>query len=63
MPIYVWKCSKCDNIVEELRKIGEDKPPKGCGSCGDTCACGKGPCEFVKQLTTANFRIDKAAGD
>lgn len=49
MPIYVWKCSKCGYVVEELRKIGEDKPPKSC-------------CDLQKQLTTANFRIEKAAG-
>ena len=46
---------KCDVRVEELRKIGEDEPPESCGTCGDEC-------EFVKQLTTAHFRIDPAAG-
>ena len=61
MPIYVWKCTKCGAVVEELRKMGDDEPPKSCGQC-DECTCGKGPCEFVRQLTTANFKIDPAAG-
>ena len=62
MPIYQWKCVKCDAVVEELRKIEDYEPPKSCGTCGDECACGKGPCEFVRQVTKANFVIDKAAG-
>ena len=53
MPIYVWKCDKCDAVVEELRKVGEDQPP-------EMCECGEG--DFQKQLTKANFRIDPAAG-
>ena len=53
MPIYVWKCTKCDTVVEELRKIGEDEPPT-------SCECGEG--DFKKQLTAANFTIDPAAG-
>ena len=53
MHIYVWKCAKCDVVVEELRKIGEDEPPV-------SCECGAG--DFKKQLTSANFTIDPAAG-
>lgn len=62
MPIYVWKCTKCDAVVEELRKMGDTEPPKSCGQCGDECSCGKGPCEFKQIIAPANFKIDPAAG-
>jgi putative FmdB family regulatory protein len=55
MPIYVWKCTKCGNTVEELRKMGEDNPPES-----SKCECGEG--DFERQLTAANFKIDPAAG-
>jgi len=49
MPIYQWKCTKCGAIVEELRKVDDFEPPKSC-------------CDFKKMVTSANFRIDPAAG-
>jgi hypothetical protein len=52
---------KCGEIIEELRKVGDYDPPTSCGAC-EECSCGKGPCEFERQLTKANFRIDPAAG-
>ena len=60
MPIYVWKCTECDTVVEELRKVGEDEPPTRV--CEHVDGIISPPCEFVKQLTVANFRIDPAAG-
>lgn len=62
MPIYQWKCEKCGAVVEELRKMDDTEPPESCGQCGDACECGKGPCEFKRMVTSANFRIDPAAG-
>lgn len=60
MPIYVWKCENCEVRVEELRKIGDDEPPvRVCENEEGSIAP---PCEFKKQLTTAHFRIDPAAG-
>ncbi len=60
MPIYVWKCENCEAVVEELRKIGEDEPPVRI--CDHVEGSVSPPCEFKKQLTSANFRIDPAAG-
>lgn len=42
--------------------MGDTEPPKSCGQCGDTCECGKGPCEFKQIMARANFKIDPAAG-
>ena len=33
MPIYEFTCYDCDTEVEELRKLGDDRPPK-CPNCG-----------------------------
>ncbi len=55
MPIYQWKCEKCEAIVEELRKMDDTEPPESGGQCD-------GPCEFKRMITAANFRIDPAAG-
>lgn len=57
MPIYVWKCEKCELKIEELRKMGDDSLPEN-----EHCESDDGPCEFKKQVTSANFRIDPAAG-
>ncbi len=27
MPLYVFKCEKCDHEVTELRKMDDDEPP------------------------------------
>lgn len=64
MPIYIWKCEKCETVVEELRKMGEDEPPvRVCDLYeGSRPSVIPPPCEFKKQLTSANFRIDPAAG-
>ena len=59
MPIYVWKCTKCGETIEELRKLGDTEPPTSCAAC-EECSCGDGQCEWKRQLTAANFRIDPA---
>lgn len=28
MPIYQWRCNTCKEEFEEIRKIGDDKPPE-----------------------------------
>ena len=59
MPIYVWKCSKCEQTSEELRKVGDFSPPVSYAA--EECMKG-GLCEWERQLTAANFKIDPAAG-
>ena len=54
MPIYVWKCTNCETVVEELRKMDDTHSPECCGECGKS--------EFKQQITAANFKIDPAAG-
>ena len=54
MPMYVFKCEQCDHEVTELRKMDDDTPPKSCPECD-----GK---NMKKQVTSAYFRIDPAAG-
>jgi len=65
MPIYQWKCENCEAVVEELRKVDDFTPPRSCGGCkgpsGSDCECA-GSCEFKRQVTKANFKIDPAAG-
>ena len=34
MPIYEYKCDKCDLVFSELRKISERKAPIACPKCG-----------------------------
>lgn len=61
MPFYRWKCVKCEEVIEELRKVGDFEPPNSCAAC-EECSCGGGQCEWVRQVTKANFKIDPAAG-
>jgi putative FmdB family regulatory protein len=52
MPIYVYKCPNCGKEEEVLQAPGESAP-----WCDDSQWCGK----MEKQLTAANFQIEKAA--
>lgn len=33
MPIYQYRCSKCDKVIEALQKV-HDKPLSKCENCG-----------------------------
>jgi len=34
MPIYEYKCRKCDHKFEALQKVGEDGKELKCSECG-----------------------------
>lgn len=34
MPIYEYKCGKCDHKFEALQKVGEDGKELKCSECG-----------------------------
>lgn len=37
MPMYPWKCDKCDAITDAIRSMENiDLPPDSCDSCGST---------------------------
>lgn len=59
MPIYAFKCEKCDTVVEELRKLGDDTPPTSCGGNCGKCGCenGESECQFKKIPTAPNVKV------
>jgi putative FmdB family regulatory protein len=46
MPIYVYRCSKCEEAVEEIQKYDDPPPVRDCPQ-GGTCA-------FERQMTSAS---------
>lgn len=50
MPIYVYKCDKCEQVVEEIQKL-DDPPPTEY-----ECEQG-GQCAMHKQMTAAGFKF------
>jgi len=36
MPIYSYKCTKCENIKDEIRKVEASDVPTACDVCGAT---------------------------
>lgn len=52
MPIYVYRCSSCNETFEEIQKLGEvapDLPTDGCP--------GNGTCHLERQITAATHRF------
>ena len=56
MPLYDYKCNKCENVQEIQCKISEMDDPKTCSECGAT--------EMVKVILSANhaFMAPEALG-
>jgi putative FmdB family regulatory protein len=54
MPFYVYRCACCGKELEVLQHMDALGP-----FCVDWPDC---PGPMVKELTTASFKIDKAAG-
>lgn len=52
MPIYVFRCKKCDRAQEHL--LGVDDPPPPCDECGEDA--------LEKQLTAPTFRFERSVG-
>ena len=48
MPIYEYKCQKCEKYIELLQKIS-DKPATDCPYCGATA--------LSKQISNTSFRL------
>jgi len=36
MPLYTYKCTKCENIETKIRKVTESDLPASCTDCGST---------------------------
>jgi hypothetical protein len=59
VPIYVFRCTKCEAEEERYRKLCDYHPPL----VPYECVMNEGkPHEFVHVLTPVNFKIDPAAG-
>lgn len=49
MPMYEWKCRKCEKVTDVIRPISEhDIPPEKCDTCGERT-------EMDKQIGSTNF--------
>ena len=48
MPVYVYKCEKCENVMELFRKISQVDSPVFCDEC-------RGPCK--KQVSSSTFKL------
>ena len=48
MPIYEYKCTKCEHKQEHMQKVSDPKPD--CPKCGSKE-------EYIKQLTSAAFQL------
>lgn len=46
MPLYVYKCEKCQAVIEEIRRFSDpDGEHEGCGGA------------LTKQITSADFQL------
>lgn len=54
MPLYVYKCKRCDCIVEEIQKVGDPPPTYDCLAEDLKEPL---PCAFEKQMTSASFKF------
>lgn len=48
MPIYEYRCSRCDNRIEVLQKA-DDPPPQACYVCDNG--------RMEKQLSSTSFHL------
>lgn len=48
MPIYVYKCEKCEKEFELFKKFSQTDNPVNCDECGGACE---------KQVSSSTFRL------
>lgn len=54
MPIYEFKCSKCDTFFEVIVMGKEDDKTVGCPECKSS--------EFERVVSTTNYRLGASGG-
>ena len=55
MPIYEFRCLKCDGVFELLKMSPEDEVEMKCPECGSE--------DFERVLSTTNYNVGFAKGD
>ena len=57
MPIYEYRCRKCESVVERIQGVGE-KPLSKCPSCGGKLERLMSPGAFVLKGSGSETRVD-----
>jgi len=66
MPLYTYRCPRCDNILDDIMHSMDEDPIISCPSCGEQMERAPSTCNFaVKGYSHRNRRrtIDKRIAD